>query len=336
MNNYTIWLTTDCNLRCRYCYEGHNKNHIALSQKMAHQVVRFIWESFSSENEELCIDFHGGEPLLNFNILRIFVENLKECFPDKRKNYSITTNATLLNDERINYLADNIKNISVSIDGSKEKHDKYRIFADGKGSYDIAIANSLKLLCRLQERLRVRMTFRPDTVAGLADDLKQLHALGFKTIAALPDIFNHDWKKQHFEMLKQEIEIVKRNIDDKNVYFNLIEPLVVQKKGKCTGGLNEVDIYPDGRLYPCTMAAGISMFEIGNIFRGIDVEKRDEILAHSEGKIDTCADCDMYSFCECIRCRIVNKLTMNSYVSPNIVQCLYNHKMIEVNGYLIR
>lgn len=336
MNNYTIWLTTDCNLRCKYCYEGNNKKHIRMSQKMANQVIKFICESFSNEDEELCIDFHGGEPLLNFNILKFFVEGLKKCFPDKRKNYSITTNATLLNDEQINYLVENIKNISVSIDGSKEKHDKYRVFPDGKGSYDIAISNSLKLLYRLQEKLRVRMTFGSDTVVGLADDMKQLYDLGFKTIAALPDIFSPDWTKQDFETLKQEIETMKWYIDDKSVYFNLIEPLVVQKKGKCTGGITEVDIYPDGSIYPCTMAAGISMFQIGDVFRGIDIEKRNEILSHSECNIDTCVDCDMYSFCECIRCRIVNKLTMDSYVSPNIVQCLYNNTMIEANGYLIR
>lgn len=336
MNNYTIWLTTDCNLRCKYCYEGNSKKHITMNQKMANQVVKFICESFSNEDEELCIDFHGGEPLLNFNILKLFVESLKECFPDKRKNYSITTNATLLNDEQIDYLVENVKNISVSIDGSKKKHDKYRVFPNGKGSYDIAISNSLKLLCRLQDKLRVRMTFGPNTIVGLADDMKQLYSLGFKTVAALPDIFSSDWTKQDFEILKQEIEIMKRYIDDKSVYFNLIEPLVVQKKGKCTGGITEVDIYPDGSIYPCTMATGISMFQIGDIFQGIDIKKRDEILSHSECNIDTCIDCDMYSFCECVRCRIVNKLTMDSYISPNIVQCLYNNTLIDVNGYLIR
>ena len=73
MNNYTIWLTTDCNLRCRYCYEGVEKKAIIMEQDLAAQVVDFICETFDDKNEELCIDFHGGEPLLNYKILALLV-----------------------------------------------------------------------------------------------------------------------------------------------------------------------------------------------------------------------------------------------------------------------
>lgn len=107
-----------------------------MNQQMADRVVKFITKTFSKEEEEICIDFHGGEPLLNFEILQYLVEVLNKRYPDKRKNYSITTNATLLNDKNIDYLVENIKNISVSIDGTRKKHDKFRVYPNGSGSYE--------------------------------------------------------------------------------------------------------------------------------------------------------------------------------------------------------
>lgn len=336
MNNYIVWLTTDCNLRCKYCYEGESKKHISISQETANKVVDFICNTFSKKEDELRIDFHGGEPLLNFEILKFFIKTFKMLYPEKKKKYSITTNATLLNEEQIGYLVQNVKNISVSIDGSKEKHDRYRVFPNGKGSYEIAISNSMKLLSKLQEKLRVRMTFGADTVLGIGKDMEQLYAMGFKTVAALPDIFNPNWSKKDFDVLEKEIVYMKQHITDADVYFNLMQPLVVQKKGKCAGGINEIDIYPDGKLYPCTMATGIPEFQIGDVILGISADKRDRILSYSECPIDTCIDCDMYCFCECIRCRIVNKLTMEDYNSPNVVQCLFNNTIMRANGYLIQ
>lgn len=335
MNNYTIWLTTDCNLRCRYCYEGVEKKAIIMEQDLAVQVVDFICETFDDKNEELCIDFHGGEPLLNYKILVFFVETLQDRIPNCKKNYSLTTNATILNEEQIEYLTKNIKNISVSIDGCREKHDCNRIFPNGKGSYDIAIENSLKLLGILGEKLRVRMTFGPQTIGGLAEDMKNLYDMGFKTVSALPDIFSTEWKEEDFILLKQEIEQAKRKINQEAVSFNLLDPLMVQKKGRCLGGIIGIDIYPNGDFYPCTMASGTEVFRIGNVKTGIDIEKREEILAHSNEKIQECVGCDMYSFCECIRCRIVNNLTTGDYMTPNFVQCMYNNTIISANGYIL-
>lgn len=335
MNNYTIWLTTDCNLRCKYCYEGVEKKSIVMDQDLATKIVDFICENFDENSGELCIDFHGGEPLLNYEVLVFFIETLRVRMPNCKKNYSLTTNATVLNDEKIKYLAQNIKNVSVSIDGCKEKHDYYRIFPSGKGSYDIAAANSLKLLDLLGERLRVRMTFSPKTIGGLSEDMQNLYNMGFKTVSALPDIFSNEWKKEDFVLLKKEIEQAKRKINREKVSFNLLDPLMVQKKGKCLGGIVEIDIYPNGDFYPCTMASGIEEFRIGNIECGIDIEKRNNILANSDEEMHECAGCDMYSFCECVRCRIVNQLTMGDYMAPNFVQCMYNNTIIDANGYIL-
>ena len=307
-----------------------------MDKELACKVVEFICNSYTKHDGVLSLDFHGGEPLMQFGVMKFLIEKLDQRFPELEKNYCLTTNATLLNDERIQYITKHIKNVSVSLDGSKEKHDRNRIFANGRGSYDVALKNSLKLLLILGERLRVRMTLGPDTVKGVSKDLIELYQLGFKTLAVLPDIFCENWENSDFDLLKEELRIAKESISDNTIYFNLIEPLVVQKKAKCSGGIDEIQIYPDGSLYPCSMSAGMEEFKIGDIFKGVDEEKRDEILHYSNECMDSCKDCDMHQYCESNRCRIVNKITMNNYLIPNAVQCLFNNTLMEENGYILR
>lgn len=144
---YMIWVTAACNLRCKYCYEGIEKVHQNMTKQTAMQVIRFIQKDFdSNKEEELVINFHGGEPFLNFKIICFFVSKLKEYYQGKCSLcFTLTTNATLLNAKMILFINDEDIGISVSIDGEKETHDAMRVYADGSGNIYRAYSNRMSL-----------------------------------------------------------------------------------------------------------------------------------------------------------------------------------------------
>ena len=146
---YTIWVTTNCNLNCKYCYEGSDKPSLNLSEETANEIIKYIVNDFKNNTDaELIINFHGGEPFLNFKAIKYIIENLKMIY--KNSNISLeflaTTNMTILNNEILELIKKDIKDITISIDGTKKTQNLMRPFKNGTGSYDIVVENSRKIL----------------------------------------------------------------------------------------------------------------------------------------------------------------------------------------------
>lgn len=135
---YKIEVTKKCNLRCSYCYLGEVKDSYDMNEETAKNVVGVISNNITPEIENIFVSFWGGEPLLNFKIIRLFVEQLNEI--EKIKNtifrYQIITNGTKLNDEILDFINRNNISIQISLDGVKEFHDACRIKKDSTGSFD--------------------------------------------------------------------------------------------------------------------------------------------------------------------------------------------------------
>ena len=135
----TLWVTTDCNLNCRYCYEGINKTNKIININTIDKSIEFIMNYFNFQDIiEFNLNIHGGEPFLAFDEIKYLVYRFKEVLKNNSINvlYTTTTNATLFNDEIIEFIVNEIPDITISLDGTKSTHDKMRPFKNGKGSYD--------------------------------------------------------------------------------------------------------------------------------------------------------------------------------------------------------
>lgn len=331
---YVIWLTNACNLRCRYCYEDKNMKFVSMTKETVDKVVEFINREMEGSGEEkLYIDLHGGEPLLHEDIFEYIVCKIKKDLAVYLPTFETTTNATLINKRNVGFLLKHINSITVSLDGTKETHDFNRKDKSGRGSYELAMKQSLKLLKVLGKKLRVRMTFDSQTVGCLDEDVLHLVDLGFQLIVPVPNIFDNNWDADTYENMKKRISVIKQKTKDKDVFISTSMPLMFKSKAKCNGGVDGKNIFPDGRIFPCTMAAGNEEFMIGDIDMGINYNKIEQIKAYSDEEVTSCTGCFYYNFCDCIRCRIINKLVNNSYCLPCSVQCNFNNILYEVNGY---
>jgi Arylsulfatase regulator (Fe-S oxidoreductase) len=338
--NFSIWVTTGCNLRCVYCYEGEEKKREDLSASQAQKIVDYIKKKaeFTEKTkgtklERISIELHGGEPLVNFRGVKAFVDTVNDTLAEYNVSYQMTTNATILNDEILTFLKKNIEHLTISIDGDEITQDTCRRDAAGRGTYETVRQNSLKLLEVYGPSLRARMTFTSRTVERLSHNIMHIAAMGFKIIIAQPDLFDKKWDNDRVAILEREVKKLKQHKIADDVYINLEQPMVIQKKGICSAGRDGENIMPNGDIYCCTMAVGNKDYCIGSIDKGIDEGSVDRILSYSAKDIESCSGCAFSAYCDCIRCRIINKLVNDDYCAPIGIQCALNNIIIKSNGY---
>lgn len=329
--SYSIWTTGTCNLRCRYCYEGLDKPNLHMTSAVAENIIEFIEKDYSG-NEELLVNFHGGEPFLNFAAIRYIVEQLEKKYEGMSGLvFSATTNATILNEEIIDFIIEHGMELTLSIDGRKDTHDRIRVFPGGKGSHDLVMSNARKIIMQ-NPMVRIRMTVNPDTVVCLSEDVEYLLREGFRFIVPGINSYDSGWTDEHFECFKQEIKKIKevcRKYPGSGV--SIIEPLGYCGK-YCNGGINNKHIYYDGSIFPCLVSCGHEEFKIGDVISGINREKHKKILSYSKADNEVCKECDMKMFCSAARCKIVNKLKTGNYLLPSLVDCNYTNLIYELNG----
>ena len=158
-----IWVTTGCNLKCKYCYEGTEKKSENMTKEVADKTIKFIKATYDKKSlEPLVVEFHGGEPLLNYPIIQYLILEIEKIFPEAL--FGITTNGLLLTTERIKYLSEKMNyGFSLSIDGDRDINDQNRIDYHGNGTYK-AIMKIVPELLRYRHDIRARMTYTPETV----------------------------------------------------------------------------------------------------------------------------------------------------------------------------
>lgn len=320
-----LWVTTSCNLKCTYCYEGVDKKHLIMDLTSAMQAVNFIKAHFEAlEDDTLIIQFHGGEPLINMKIIKYVVDAFHSYFTGNEGKvlFGITTNAVLLDEETTQYFVKNMTyDFSISIDGDRETHDLYRRTIGGDGTYDMVIKNALMAL-QYTKDIRVRMTVNTNTVHRLYENIKHLIELGFRKIVSGPDYFD-DWNDDSKKVLLEQMVLVRKmmmehGLYEKDFYVSILEDTFF-KKTPCTGGKTSIHIHPDGSVYPCSYGVGEEEYCIGNIFDKppINPNKLNRLCSIAVTDNEECKGCSNYECCIGTRCKIIYHVMTGNY---NIVK----------------
>ncbi len=274
----------DCNLRCKYCFAdegafGGPKG--VMSVETGKKAIDFVIEK-SGTRKNIEIDFFGGEPLLNFEAVKEILEyaRSKEEETGKHFRFTITTNGLLLDDEKINYINENMDNIVLSLDGKKETNDKMRVRADGRGCYDDIVPKFIKVAeSRNQDRYYVRGTFTRNNL-NFSEDVLHFADLGFKQVSVepvvAPDSADYALREEDLPIIMEEYEklaaeMIKRKKEGKgfNFFHFMIDldqgPCVIKRLSGCGSGCEYLAITPDGDIFPCHQFVGMENFKMGNL-----------------------------------------------------------------------
>ncbi len=348
-----LHLAHACNLECRYCFAGQGKfggSPGLMSPGVGRRALEFLMEA-SGPRRHVEVDFFGGEPLLNFNVLKMLVD-YGQCLARERGKeikFTVTTNAVLLDGPAGDFL--NSRNISVvlSLDGRPPVHDAMRPFPDGKGSYDIVLRNiKFFLESRDYRDYHIRGTFtaaNPD----FARDVEHLASLGFYNISLEPVVSGpgeeYALGGRVLEEITSQYEVLTRLILDMRregrhinfFHFNIDldgGPCLPKRMSGCGAGHQYLAVDPDGVLYPCHQFVGREGFAMGDVFSGVqrwDLARRfkNTHLYRKEG----CPGCWAKFFCSG-GCHASAYLAGGSLEKPCSLACVLTRKRLECALYL--
>lgn len=339
-----LMIVQECNLRCVYCYGngGEYTNKGIMSQKTAFDSVDFLINN--SDEKELFITFFGGEPLLNFKLIKEVVEYCKkrEKETGKQFRYSITTNGTLINEKIEKFLKDNKFVIQISIDGKKEKHNANRYDINGVGSYETVIKKTENL--RKDSLVSARATVSSNNM-GYVEIFEHLVSLGFRVVPIaiaknmLKDSDYSELYKEyekyidHFEKLIQKGDIAKaKKMIDLLSAIEKIEYGSERYLG-CGVARNMYAVDIDGRLYPCHRFVANKEYSLGDIKNGVSTKRSEFIKNLHIGNHDQCKDCWAQNLClgGCPNENLLETDSINKASQKNcILTKLMYEKLIEV------
>ena len=305
-----------CNLRCEYCFaDGGTYNGAAenMSLDVALKAIDMI-VSKSANRHNLEVDFFGGEPLLNFDVVKKTVEYARSIEKAHNKNFrfTITTNAMLLNDEIIDFFNKEMYNVVVSIDGRRSVHDCVRKTASGKGSFDTVIKNALRFKQLRKGQYYIRGTYTASN-KDFSKDVLFLNDLGFDQLSIEPVVLpeNHRLaiKKEDIEQLKAEYDklaeaYVERRKGEKwfNFFHFMLDiyngPCESKRLVGCGAGNDYVAVAPNGNIYPCHQFDGEKDYVIGNVLDGTFNTEIPKFFAENNLlKKDKCRNCWAKYYC---------------------------------------
>lgn len=307
----------DCNLRCKYCFadtgEFHGHRSI-MSAEVGKKAIDFVIAN-SGERKNIELDYFGGEPLMNFEVVKEITEYAKKEGEKHGKNFrfTITTNGVLLDEKVKEYVNENMSNVVLSLDGKKETNDRMRYRVDGSGSYDTIVPKFIDLAeSRNQDNYYVRGTFTSKNL-HFSEDVLHMADLGFKQTSVepvvAPETEDYALKKEHLPVIFEEYdklaeEYVKRRREGRgfNFFHFMIDleqgPCVIKRLSGCGSGHEYLAVTPEGDIYPCHQFVGNEKFKMGNVFEGITKPEIKEMFEKSNVYTKPkCADCFAKFYC---------------------------------------
>ena len=306
-----LHIAHDCNLACRYCFAEEGEYHgrrALMSFEVGKQALDFLIAN-SGNRRNLEVDFFGGEPLMNWQVVKDLVKYGREQEKKHGKNFrfTLTTNGVLLDDEVMEFCNREMANVVLSIDGRKEVHDFMRPFRKGKGSYDLIVPKFRKFAeSRNQDKYYVRGTFTRHNL-DFAKDVLHLADLGFKQISVEPVVAlpeeEYALREEDIPQICEEYdrlaaEMIKRHREGKefNFFHFMIDltggPCVYKRLSGCGSGTEYLAVTPWGDFYPCHQFVGEEAFLMGNVFDGL---KASELQEEFKG-------CNVYAKEKCRNC----------------------------------
>jgi uncharacterized protein len=355
-------VTSKCNLSCGYCYEyGEDKIVEAktkprfMNEATAKQSVDFLFTE-AGDSPSVNLTFFGGETLMNFKMLQSALAYARErgVALGKEVNASLTTNATLLREEIIDWIVANDVGVTVSIDGAREQQDKFRTFSNGMGSYDIMLPNIKSLLARHRRRpvgARVTLTGQNLDVASIYQHL--FDEIGFWEVGFAP--VTTSWQREYaiedegFQTLLSGFQALAADFLDaalagrRHGFSNVRDTLEEIHKGMskaypCGAGLGLMGVATDGDVALCHRFAGSDEHKLGSVFDGVDRTRQDDFLQrhHIANKTD-CSTCWARPLCAG-GCYHEAHTRYGSTVEPNLHYCnwirAWTNTCLEIYGTL--
>ena len=301
----------DCNLACKYCFaeegEYHGKREL-MSFETGKKALDYLVQN-SGNRVNLEVDFFGGEPLMNWNVVKQLVQygrSIEEA-NNKKFRFTLTTNGVLLNDEVQDFLNKEMGNVVISLDGRKEVNDNMRPFRNGKGSYDLIVPKFKKLAeSRDQNNYYIRGTFTRENL-DFSEDVKHFADLGFKQISIEPVVGPEEdpysIREQDLPQILEEYdkladEYIKRHKEGNGfTFFHFMidlsgGPCVYKRLSGCGSGTEYLAVTPGGDLYPCHQFVGDEDYLLGNVDEGIV----------NPDIVEKFANCNVYSKEKCKNC----------------------------------
>ncbi|GMQ57865.1 thioether cross-link-forming SCIFF peptide maturase [Vallitalea sediminicola] len=312
-----LHIAHDCNLCCKYCFAGegeYNGDRSLMSSEIGKKSIDFLLEN-SGSRRNLEVDFFGGEPLMNFEVVKEIVKYARSKEKDYNKNFrfTITTNGILLDDDIMEFVNENMYNVVLSIDGRKEVNDRMRSSKNGKGSYDIIMPKFKKMAkSRNEENYYVRGTFTHYNL-DFSQDVLHFADQGFKQISIEPVVapanMPYALREEDIPYLCEQYDIlakemIKRKKEDRafNFFHFMIDlsqgPCVIKRLSGCGSGTEYLAVTPWGDLYPCHQFVGMDEFKLGTVDEGItNLERRKEFKECSVYSKEKCQNCWAKFYC---------------------------------------
>ena len=306
-----------CNLNCSYCFASQGKYHgerAVMSFEVGKRALDFLIEN-SGTRRNLEVDFFGGEPLMNFDVVKQLVAYARSVEKEKGKNFrfTLTTNGVLVDDDVIDFCNREMSNVVLSLDGRKEVHDRFRVDYAGNGSWEKIVPKFQKLVeARGGQNYYMRGTFthaNPDFL----EDIKTMLDLGFTELSMEPVVCAPE---DPSALTDEDLPIVLKQYEDLaelmrqrrregrpfTFYHYMLDlsggPCIYKRISGCGSGTEYMAVTPWGDLYPCHQFVGEEKFKLGDIWNGVDnTQVQDEFASCNVYARPDCKDCWARLYC---------------------------------------
>ena len=335
LDKITLQVTQQCNFRCSYCVYSENLNHMQRSHSnrkmdfsVARKAIDFLREH-AIDSPNINIGFYGGEPLLNFDLVRQVIEYSKNTFYGKELTFNLTTNGSLLEDDVVDYMVENKVSLMISLDGPKSIHDRNRKLGNGEGTYDLVMARIQRIRDRYPEyweNIQYSMVMDPmNDFAEITKICKNEIIVPQNLVASLVD---RNFDEEEAEASEEYIEnseyslflaylaYWKRYPKEKVATLSMIQVGMIMEKlyivdgmvglretdipsGPCIPGAMRTFVDVDGQIFPCERVSEQSeAMRIGHIDSGFEMEKVRQLLEVSKVTEDSCKECWAFRLCD--------------------------------------
>ena len=348
-----LHIAHDCNLRCKYCFAGEGDYGGAkrlMDIETAKRAIDFLI-AHSGTRRNLEIDFFGGEPTLNFDVVKQTVAYARSLEEKRGKlfRFTLTTNGLLLNDAINDFINAEMSNIVLSLDGRKEVNDSRRIRVDGSGSYDAVLPKYQKLIAnREKEALRgdeyyIRGTYTAHNL-DFVNDILHLADVSFDQISIEPVVADksadYAIKPEHLETIYAQYdllaeEMIRRAGTDKqfNFFHYMLDleqgPCAIKRLRGCGAGNEYIAVTPDGDVFPCHQFVGIDQYKMGSVHDGtVDESLKSFFAGLNIYTKEDCPDCWAKFYCSG-GCAAASHVHCGHVRKPHEISCLLEKKRLE-------
>ena len=306
-----------CNLNCEYCFAAQGKYHgerALMSFETGKRALDFLVEH-SGKRKNLEVDFFGGEPLMNFEVVRQLVAYARSIEQEKGKNFrfTLTTNGVLLDDEVTEFANRECHNVVLSLDGRKEVHDRLRQTVNGQGSYDVIVPKFQEFVKKRGDKgYYVRGTFTKNNI-DFTNDIFHMADLGFTELSMEPVVCAPDAPYalsetdlpvlyEQYEILAKDMLRRKKEGHPLTFYHYMLDltggPCIYKRISGCGSGTEYLAVTPWGDLYPCHQFVGDEKYKMGNIYDGItNTALQQEFKCCNAYARPECKDCWAKLYC---------------------------------------